>query len=60
MIRPAAPGDIPAIEQIVADAYTPYIARIGATPGPMLDDYPARVAEGVVHVLEEELSLIHI
>nr|WP_315529023.1 GNAT family N-acetyltransferase [uncultured Achromobacter sp.] len=54
MIRPAAPGDIPAIEQIVADAYTPYIARIGATPGPMLDDYPARVAEGVVHVLEEE------
>ncbi|EJO27594.1 GNAT family N-acetyltransferase [Achromobacter marplatensis] len=54
MIRPATPDDVPVIERIVADAYTPYIARIGATPGPMRDDYAARVAEGVVHVLQED------
>ncbi len=57
-IRAAAPGDVPAVERIVRDAYTPYIARNGATPGPMLDDYPTRVAQGVVHVLvsDEEIQ----
>lgn len=50
-IRPATVDDISAIERIVEDAYSPYIQRIGATPGPMLDDYPARVAQGLVHVL---------
>ncbi|MFY0477484.1 GNAT family N-acetyltransferase [Achromobacter marplatensis] len=54
MIRLATPDDIPVIERIVAEAYFPYIARIGATPGPMRDDYAARVAQGVVHVLEED------
>ncbi|MNX13012.1 Acetyltransferase (GNAT) family protein [compost metagenome] len=53
-IRPATPGDVGAIERIVKDAYTHYIARIGATPGPLLDDYPARVAQGVVHVLDSQ------
>ncbi|MCG7328329.1 GNAT family N-acetyltransferase [Achromobacter sp. ACRQX] len=53
-IRSATPADIAEIERIVRDAYSPYIARNGATPGPMLDDYPARVAQGVVHVLESE------
>ncbi|MDF3938884.1 GNAT family N-acetyltransferase [Achromobacter denitrificans] len=50
-IRPATIDDISAIERIVRDAYSPYIQRIGATPGPMLDDYPARIAQGLVHVL---------
>ena len=54
LIRVALAGDVPALERIVRDAYTPYIARNGATPGPVLDDYPARVAQGVVHVLESE------
>ncbi len=49
-IRPATVDDISAIERIVRDAYSPYIQRIGATPGPMLDDYPARIAQGLVHV----------
>lgn len=53
-IRSATPADIAEIERIVREAYSPYIARNGATPGPMLDDYPARVAQGVVHVLESE------
>ncbi len=34
-------------------AYRHYIARMGKPPGPMLDDYAARVLEGVVWVLEE-------
>lgn len=53
-IRVAKPADVARIEHIVHEAYTPYIGRNGATPGPMLDDYPARVAQGVVHVLESE------
>src|ERR1700736_3215583 len=39
--------------EIVEQAYRHYIARIGKPPGPMLDDYAARVLEGVVWVLEE-------
>ena len=50
-IRIATLRDLPDIERIVAQAYGHYVARIGATPGPMLDDYPARIAQGVVHVL---------
>ncbi|SSW66434.1 GNAT family N-acetyltransferase [Achromobacter agilis] len=53
-IRPATADDLSAIEQIVERAYAPYILRIGATPGPMLDDYRARVAQGVVSVLETQ------
>ncbi|CAB3667138.1 GNAT family N-acetyltransferase [Achromobacter pestifer] len=56
-IRQATPDDVPAIERIVTDAYTPYIARIGATPGPMRDDYAARVEQGVVYVLQEQHSI---
>ena len=53
LIRPATQADVPAIERIVREAYTRYIARIGKPPGPMLDDYSARVAEGVAWVLDE-------
>jgi GNAT superfamily N-acetyltransferase len=52
-IRPAGPADVPAIERIVRDAYGHYVARMGQTPGPMRDDYPARVAAGAAWVLEE-------
>lgn len=56
-IRPATPIDLPDVERIVAEAYGHYVARIGATPGPMRDDYPARIAQGVVHVLLEQDSI---
>lgn len=49
-VRPATPGDLATIEQIVAQAYSPYIARMGQKPGPMLDDYAALIAAGCVHV----------
>jgi ribosomal protein S18 acetylase RimI-like enzyme len=52
-IRAAIAGDIPVIRQIVEQAYRQYIARLGKPPGPMLDDYSARVSEGVVWVIEE-------
>jgi hypothetical protein len=37
----------------VDQAYWHYIAHIGKPPGPMLDDYAARVSEGAVWVIEE-------
>jgi len=52
-IRIATGADVPAIGQIVEQAYRHYIPRIGKPPGPMLDDYAARVSEGVVWVIEE-------
>jgi ribosomal protein S18 acetylase RimI-like enzyme len=52
-IRGATGADVPAIAQIVEEAYRHYIPRIGKPPGPMLDDYAARVSEGVVWVIEE-------
>lgn len=44
--RPAIPADRPAIEEIVRDAYSPYIDRVGRQPGPMLDDYEALIRAG--------------
>jgi GNAT superfamily N-acetyltransferase len=49
-IRRAVAADVAAIERIVHDAYVKYVARIGKQPGPMLDDYAARVAAGEVFV----------
>ena len=52
-IRAATAADVPAIAEIVNEAYRHYISRIGKPPGPMLDDYAARVSEGVVSVVEK-------
>jgi ribosomal protein S18 acetylase RimI-like enzyme len=52
-IRPAIAADVRAIAMIVDHAYRHYITRLGKPPGPMLDDYAARVSEGSVWVLEE-------
>jgi ribosomal protein S18 acetylase RimI-like enzyme len=52
-IRAATAADVSAIANIVDQAYRHYIARIGKRPGPMLDDYAARVSEGTLWVLEE-------
>lgn len=45
-IRRAEAANICPIERLVADAYAPYVARIGTRPLPMDDDYAARVARG--------------
>ncbi|KRE18119.1 GNAT family acetyltransferase [Bosea sp. Root381] len=53
-IRPATAADLDAIRQIVREAYTHYIARIGREPGPMLDDYGALITERRVSVIEHD------
>jgi ribosomal protein S18 acetylase RimI-like enzyme len=52
-IRAATAADVPAIVDIVDRAYRHYIVRIGKPPGPMLDDYLARVSEDLVWVLQD-------
>jgi GNAT superfamily N-acetyltransferase len=59
-IRSAETADVPAVEQIVHDAYQHYIAQMGRPPGPMLDDYAERVSEGVVWVIEEAGTIVGI
>lgn len=54
MIRQADRDDIAPIRALVVAAYSPYIARIGGPPGPMGDDYAARVAAGEAWVAEED------
>ncbi len=56
-IRPATSGDQAVVERIVHDAYRHYVARIGATPGPMRDDYRVRIRQGQVHVLEDDAGI---
>jgi glutathione S-transferase len=41
------------VRDVVHAAYAHYVARIGKPPGPMLDDYARRIADGQVWVLEE-------
>lgn len=56
-IRHATADDLAVIERIVHDAYRPYIGRIGATPGPMRDDYLQRIAQGQTQVLEDNAGV---
>src|SRR6516225_7671910 len=56
-IRAATAADVSVVGQIVEQAYRHYIPRIGKPPGPMLDDYAARVSEGVVWVIEDASSI---
>ena len=53
MIRRALPADREAVEAIVEAAYSPYVARIGKPPGPMLDDYGALIGQDAVSVVED-------
>jgi ribosomal protein S18 acetylase RimI-like enzyme len=53
VIRLAKPAERDIVEAIVREAYAVYIDRISKPPGPMLDDYGALIAAGVVSVFEE-------
>jgi ribosomal protein S18 acetylase RimI-like enzyme len=53
MIRRARAGEADAVSAVVHAAYRHYIARIGKPPGPMLDDYAQRIADGQTWVLED-------
>jgi ribosomal protein S18 acetylase RimI-like enzyme len=58
MIRAAGRHDAPAVHNVVHAAYRHYVPRIGKPPGPMLDDYPQRIADGQVWVLEDAASIV--
>src|SRR5579863_8720938 len=53
-LRLATTKDLRAVEEIVRAAYSPYISLIGREPGPMSDDYRKSIADGHVHVVEQE------
>ncbi|WP_111509685.1 GNAT family N-acetyltransferase [Mycobacterium kyogaense] len=54
-IRAAHLGDVPAIERLVAAAYSPYIDRIGRAPAPMATDHHDLVSTtDQVYVLTDE------
>ena len=52
-LRRAGAGDAAGIATCVRAAYSPYIERIGQTPGPMLDDYDRVVRDHRAYVIEE-------
>ena len=51
VIRRAVASDQHAVIECVRAAYGNYIERLGKPPAPMLADYAALIAEGVVYVL---------
>jgi ribosomal protein S18 acetylase RimI-like enzyme len=53
-VRPARPEEAPLLAALVERAYAPWVEAVGRRPGPMDDDYAARVAAGEAHVLEAE------
>ena len=53
-IRPARAGEAAVLAAIIDAAYRHYIPRIGKPPGPMSDDYAARIAAGQAWVLEDD------
>lgn len=57
-IRRATTADVTAIQQVVADAYTKYIERIGRPPAPMTADYAAALRHSRVWVLEHDDTIV--
>ena len=57
-IRRATTADLADIRQLIADAYTKYIERIGRPPAPMTADYAAALEHSRVWVLEDHAAII--
>ncbi|MGA3003762.1 MAG: GNAT family N-acetyltransferase [Acetobacteraceae bacterium] len=60
IIRAATAADDLAVHAIVDAAYRSYIPRIGKPPGPMLDDYAKRIADGQVWILNNASNIVGI
>lgn len=58
VLRKATAADADAVRALARTAYAKYVPDIGKEPGPMGEDYAARIAEGVVQVLTEEDRLL--
>jgi ribosomal protein S18 acetylase RimI-like enzyme len=50
--RPATPDDVDALRAVARAAYRHYVERMDRPPAPLLADYAALVADGVVRVAE--------
>jgi GNAT superfamily N-acetyltransferase len=57
MIRKARTAEADLVRDVVVSAYQRYVAVIGTEPGPMLDDYAARIAADQVWVLEDTAGI---
>lgn len=57
-LRPARTADAEAVGACVAAAYQHYISRIGAPPGPMLEDYAQVIEQHQVHVVETKEAVV--
>ncbi len=53
-IRQAGDADRAEIQALVEAAYAIYLPRMGRRPGPMDDDYAARIAAGQAWVVRDE------
>ncbi|WDY60079.1 GNAT family N-acetyltransferase [Pseudomonas sp. PSKL.D1] len=56
--RQAGQADAQAITALVNEAYTPYIARIGKPPAPMLEDYGQVIAQSEVYVALQQAQVV--
>ena len=57
-IRRAATADLTEIRQLIDDAYSKYIERIGRPPAPMNADYAAALEHSRVWVLESGQAIV--
>lgn len=57
-LRDAQAADVPAIQEVVRQAYSHYVPRLGRPPGPMLDDYDQLVRDGHVRVVERSSEVV--
>jgi predicted N-acetyltransferase YhbS len=57
-IRRAQPQDAECITALVTEAYTPYIARIGKKPAPMLEDYRQVLQDNETFVLTDNDEVV--
>jgi len=56
-IRLAIPSDLAAITECAAQAYHPYVVRMGKNPAPMVADFASQIAAGIVHVATDDDGL---
>ena len=57
-IRRATTADLPAIRQLITDAYEKYIERIGRPPAPMTADYASALEHSRVWVLVSDDAVV--
>ncbi|EPX78865.1 GNAT family N-acetyltransferase [Salipiger mucosus] len=51
-LETATPSDLDAVKALVEAAYRPWVAEVGLEPGPLHDDYAARIAAGQVRLAQ--------